>query len=90
MKKLGFENPNPIKHDWLNSSKEVAETFAYYFEEGKAIEIFVGNKTIFDLLVKEARKLVHEEVMGGNAAIMAEAAFREGAEILLGCEISSS
>ena len=60
MKNLGFKQPNPRKHLELNTIEQVAETFAFYFDQGIATELFVDNKTVFDRLVEAAKMMENE------------------------------
>jgi len=44
----------------LNTIEQVAETFAFYFDQGIATELFVDNKTVFDRLVEAAKMMENE------------------------------
>lgn len=69
--------------------EEVSETFAYFFQEGAASEIYVLDEVIFEKLVQTAKKTTTKPgALGGNAAMMAQRAHFEGCEILLGAEMN--
>ena len=68
--------------------EDVAQTFAYYFKMGAGTELFVHNETLFRQMVTRSREIQVYNKLGGNAPVMAERAFMEGANVLLGAVVT--
>ncbi|XP_069464028.1 ADP-dependent glucokinase-like [Ambystoma mexicanum] len=80
---------NPIHHDFIQTEKQLAESFAYFFPPGAASERYVSNATLFKKLVNASKKLSEMRwSLGGNAPVMANRLAREGCEVLLGGRLS--
>ncbi|GAB1598068.1 ADP-dependent glucokinase-like [Argonauta hians] len=86
-KKLGFvpSNNSKVYHDSIGSSLELEELFSYFFTHGAAAERYIYNNSLFEELWTNADSLENKEwSLGGNAPVMANRLFQEGAEVLLG------
>ncbi|XP_078504750.1 ADP-dependent glucokinase-like [Lissotriton helveticus] len=80
---------NPVHHDVIQTEKQLAESFAYFFPPGAASERYVSNATLFRKLVTASKKLSEMRwSLGGNAASMANRLAREGCDVLLGGRFS--
>ena len=52
---------------------------------------YVGNRTLFDELVRTADSLASKRwIIGGNAAVMAQRMAMEGVEVMLGARLTKS
>lgn len=91
LNKAGIEpSRRPFHHNYINSEKQLAESFAYFFPPGAASERFVSNETLFRKLVEVSRRMSETRwSLGGNAPMMANRLAREGCDVLLGGRLSS-
>lgn len=73
----------------IASREELLRVFAYFYRHGAAAERFIQNSTLFDELVKTAKKVpTAQYVIGGNAPVMARRFAKEGCNVLLGAQMS--
>ncbi|XP_002732054.1 ADP-dependent glucokinase-like [Saccoglossus kowalevskii] len=78
-----------IHHDYINSSSELAEVFAFFFKHGAAAERFMSDENFFAKLVDVAKDLPDSRgALGGNAPVIANRLAIEGCEVLLGGTLS--
>ncbi|XP_017274114.1 ADP-dependent glucokinase [Kryptolebias marmoratus] len=91
LNKIGISHTDqPLHHDYLESSEQLAQSFAYFFAPGAAAERFMLNETLFSELVEEARDLPGNRwSVGGNAPVMAGRMATEGCDVLLGGSFST-
>ncbi|XP_041351431.1 ADP-dependent glucokinase-like [Gigantopelta aegis] len=90
--KLNITPPKEPKHfNTVGNIKELAQLLAYFFQYGAAAERYVGNRTLFDELVRTADSLPNKRwIIGGNAAMMAQRMAMEGVEVMLGARLTKS
>ncbi|XP_034432934.1 ADP-dependent glucokinase [Hippoglossus hippoglossus] len=80
---------HPLHHDYIESTEQLAESFAYFFAPGAAAERFMLNDTLFNELVEASRDLPGNRwAVGGNAPVMAGRMATEGCDVLLGGSFS--
>ncbi|XP_055676468.1 ADP-dependent glucokinase [Lutzomyia longipalpis] len=74
----------------ISNRHDLFENFGYFFQRGAAAERYTSNKSLFDELVEEAkeRTLDTSWSMGGNAPMMARRFHLEGANVLLGAQMT--
>ncbi|XP_037553433.1 ADP-dependent glucokinase [Nematolebias whitei] len=91
LNKIGISHTDqPLHHDYLQSTEQLAQSFAYFFAPGAAAERFMLNETLFSELVEEARDLPGNRwSVGGNAPVMAGRMATEGCDVLLGGSFST-
>nr|XP_033792440.1 ADP-dependent glucokinase-like [Geotrypetes seraphini] len=91
LSEAGIEfSSTPIHHNFIETEKQLAESFAYFFPPGAASERYVSNETLFRMLVSASRKLPEMRwSLGGNAPVMANRLAREGCDVLLGGRLST-
>ncbi|KAG1649384.1 ADP-dependent glucokinase [Nymphon striatum] len=76
-------------HHSISNEEQFREVFSYFFRHGAAGERYMTNATLFSELVAIAAQLKHAKwVLGGNAPVMATRFAMEGAETLLGAQVS--
>ncbi|TRY98453.1 hypothetical protein DNTS_017509 [Danionella cerebrum] len=80
----------PLHHDYIENTEQLAQSFAYFFSPGAASERFVVNDTLFSELVEASRELPGSRwSIGGNAPVMASRMALEGCDVLLGGSFSN-
>ncbi|XP_029635163.1 ADP-dependent glucokinase [Octopus sinensis] len=85
--KLGLapSNNSNVHHESISSFVELEELFTYFFTYGAAAERYVHNSSLFDVLSSNADNLKDKQwTLGGNAPVMANRLYHEGADVLLG------
>ncbi|XP_065082195.1 ADP-dependent glucokinase [Ochlerotatus camptorhynchus] len=78
--------------DDITNENEFLQSFAYYFQRGAAAERFTANKTLFQNLVRLAKKAQNADprwALGGNAPVIGSRLATEGAEVILAAKMSS-
>ncbi|XP_033841982.1 ADP-dependent glucokinase-like [Periophthalmus magnuspinnatus] len=90
LNKIGLiPSEQPLHHDYLESTEQLAQSFAYFFAPGAAAERFMINDTLFSELVEASRDLPGNRwSVGGNAPVMAGRLAKEGCDVLLGGSFS--
>lgn len=79
----------PLHHDYLENTEQLAQSFAYFFAPGAAAERFMINDTLFSELVEASRDMPGNRwSVGGNAPVMAGRLAKEGCDVLLGGSFS--
>lgn len=79
----------PLHHDYLENTEQLAQSFAYFFAPGAAAERFMINDTLFSELVEASRDIPGNRwSVGGNAPVMAGRLAKEGCDVLLGGSFS--
>ncbi|KAL4623873.1 ADP-dependent glucokinase-like [Arapaima gigas] len=86
LEKMGVHpSKQPFHHDFIETSEQLAQSFAYFFPPGAASERYVKNDTLFSQLVEASRLLPGSRwSVGGNAPVMAGRMAIEGCDVLLG------
>ncbi|XP_053172901.1 ADP-dependent glucokinase [Scomber japonicus] len=90
LNKIGLPpTDQPLHHDYIENTAQLAESFAYFFAPGAAAERFMLNDTLFSELVEASRDLPGNRwSVGGNAPVMAGRMAIEGCDVLLGGSFS--
>ncbi|KAJ0056148.1 hypothetical protein NL108_003431, partial [Boleophthalmus pectinirostris] len=90
LNKIGLiPSEQPLHHDYLENTEQLAQSFAYFFAPGAAAERFMINDTLFSELVEASRDLPGNRwSVGGNAPVMAGRLAKEGCDVLLGGSFS--
>lgn len=90
LNKIGIiPTDQPLHHDYLENTEQLAQSFAYFFAPGAAAERFMLNGTLFSELVEASRDLPGNRwSIGGNAPVMASRLAKEGCDVLLGGSFS--
>ncbi|KAK7913358.1 hypothetical protein WMY93_013569 [Mugilogobius chulae] len=91
LNKIGLiPSDQPLHHDYLENTEQLAQSFAYFFAPGAAAERFMLNDTLFTELVEASRDLPGNRwSVGGNAPVMAGRLAKEGCDVLLGGSFSA-
>uniref|UniRef100_A0A671LGN6 ADP-dependent glucokinase-like n=2 Tax=Sinocyclocheilus anshuiensis TaxID=1608454 RepID=A0A671LGN6_9TELE len=91
LNKMGLKPADqPLHHDYIENTEQLAQSFAYFFSPGAASERFVMNDTLFSELVEASRELPGNRwSIGGNAPVMASRMALEGCDVLLGGSFST-
>uniref|UniRef100_A0A8C2E4G0 ADP-dependent glucokinase 2 n=1 Tax=Cyprinus carpio TaxID=7962 RepID=A0A8C2E4G0_CYPCA len=91
LNKMGLKpTDQPLHHDYIENTEQLAQSFAYFFSPGAASERFVINDTLFSELVEASRELPGNRwSIGGNAPVMASRMAQEGCDVLLGGSFST-
>ncbi|XP_058485789.1 ADP-dependent glucokinase [Solea solea] len=91
LNKIGLSPTNqPLHHDYIENTEQLAQSFAYFFAPGAAAERFISNDTLFSELVEASRDLPGNRwSVGGNAPVMAGRMATEGCDVLLGGSFST-
>ncbi|XP_072321217.1 ADP-dependent glucokinase [Eucyclogobius newberryi] len=90
LNKIGLiPSDQPLHHDLLENTEQLAQSFAYFFAPGAAAERFMLNDTLFSELVEASRDMPGNRwSVGGNAPVMAGRLAKEGCDVLLGGSFS--
>ncbi|XP_023280758.1 ADP-dependent glucokinase-like [Seriola lalandi dorsalis] len=90
LNKIGLPpTDQPLHHDYIENTEQLAQSFAYFFAPGAAAERFMLNDTLFSELVEASRDLPGNRwSVGGNAPVMAGRMATEGCDVLLGGSFS--